>query len=204
MHDFTKKELALLKKLNTPSKVQDFLNLIPFNFEKDGKNVIKSPIRVIRENNAHCIEGAILGAYIMSLHGHKPYIMNLRTTKKDQEHVIAPFKINGLWGALSKTNHSILRYRDPVYKNIRELVMSYFNEYYIDDGTKTLRQYSDIVNLNIFKDHWYKATYDLWSIDDELDMVKYHDIAPLSVIKKLRKADKIERNMVQFVDWKNS
>lgn len=202
MQDFTKKEIALFRKLNTPAKVQDFLNTIPFNFEEDGKDVIKSPLYVMRTNNAHCIEGAILGAYILSLHGHKPYIMNLRTTAHDLEHVIVPFKVGGLWGCLSKTNHAVLRYRDPVYKTIRELVMSYFNEYYLDDGIKTLRQYSNPVNLNIFKDDWYKADYDLWSIDDELDHATYHDIAPKSVLKNLRKADHIEREIGKIVDWK--
>jgi hypothetical protein len=202
MQNFTKKEIALFKKLNTPAKVQDFLNTIPFNFEVDGKDVIKSPLYVMRANNAHCIEGAILGAYILSLHGHKPYIMNLRTTKHDLEHVIVPLKVAGLWGCLSKTNHAVLRYRDPVYKSIRELVMSYFNEYYLDDGTKTLRQYSDPVNLNIFKDDWHVADYDLWSIDDELDNAQYHDIAPKNILNKLRKADVIEREAGKIVDWK--
>src|SRR3989344_618593 len=138
---FIKKENALMRKLNTSAKVQDFLNRLPFNLEKKGET-LKSPLLVIREGKAHCFEGALLGAYILSLHGFPPLILHLKTTKEDYEHVIAPFRVNGFWGALSKTNHSALRYRDAIYKNIRELVMSYFHEYFLDNGIKTLRKYS--------------------------------------------------------------
>ena len=136
MLSFTKKEKDLLKKLNTPAKAQDFLNSFKFNFEEDGKQTLKSPVRVLREKKAHCLEGAILGAYILSLHGHKPLLLHLQTTKEDFDHIVAPFKEKKLWGALSKTNHGVLRYREPVYRNIHELVMSYFHEYFLDDGKK--------------------------------------------------------------------
>ena len=135
----------ILEKLNTPSKIQDFLNGLSFNFEKKGET-LKSPARVLREKDAHCLEGAILGAHILSLHGFPPLILHLESTREDYDHVIAPFKINGRWGALSKTNHAVLRYREPVYKNIRELVMSYFHEYFLDNGKKTLRKYSRPLN----------------------------------------------------------
>src|SRR3990167_5328027 len=134
MLSFTKKEIALMRKLNTPAKVQDFLDSLRFNFEKQGKKTVetcKSPLMVLRTNSAHCLEGALLGAYILSLHGHPPLVMNLSANKPDFDHVVAPFKINGLWGALSKTNHAPLRYREPIYKSIRELAMSYFHEYFL-------------------------------------------------------------------------
>jgi len=202
MLSFTKKEIALIKKINTPAKVQDFLNSLRFNFEKDGRETIKSPIRVLREKNAHCLEGAILGAYVLSLHGHKPLILHLQTTKGDFDHIIALFKEDGLWGALSKTNHGVLRYREPVYKNIRELVMSYFHEYFLDDGKKTLRRYSKPLNLNVFEKNWMLEEKDLWDIDEELDRIKHYDIAPKKVFKKLRKADKIEIEMGKIIEWK--
>jgi len=201
MEYFTKKEIALFNRMNTPSKVQDYINIIPINFEKDGKDTIKSPLRVVRENNAHCIEGAILGAYILSLHGYKPLIMHLETTKNDFDHIVAPFKINGLWGALSKTNHAVLRYREPIYKTIRELVLSYFHEYFMDDGKKTLRRYSKHLNLNIFENTWPYADGDLWGIDEELDKIKHYDIAPKSVWKDLRKADTIEREAGKITEF---
>src|SRR3989344_8157903 len=123
MDSFTKKEKSLLKKLNTPAKVQDFLNTLKFNFEKGGPTCM-SPLVTLRARRAHCLEGAMLGAYILSFQGFPPLLMHLKTTRHDYEHVIAPFKVDGLWGALSKTNHAVLRYREPVYKNIRELAMS--------------------------------------------------------------------------------
>lgn len=202
MLSFSKKELALFKKLNTPIKVQDFLNSIPINHELDGVGTAKSPVMVMRKNNAHCIEGAMLGAYILSLHGHKALLVHLKTTKEDFEHVIAPFCINGLWGALSKTNHAVLRYRDPLYKDIRELVMSYFHEYTTDDGAKTLRSYSEILDLKEFGNDWMLEETDLWGIDEELGRIKHYDIVPKGL--KLRKADPIERSFGMVTEWKKN
>ena len=199
---FTKKELAMMKRLNTPAKVQDFLNRIPINFEKDGIDTVKSPVRVLRANNAHCIEGAMLGAYILSRHGHPPLLLHLASTKHDSDHVIAPFKVKGYWGALSKGNHVTLRYRDPVYKNIRELALSYFNEYYLGDGSKTMHSYSKLLNLNIFEPNWMLQDEDLWGIDEELDKIKHYPIAPKEIIRTLRKADPIERKALDITDWK--
>ena len=151
---FTKEEIVLIKKLNTPAKVQDFLNSLSFNFEKNGET-LKSPIRVLRERSAHCFEGALLGAYILSTHGHKPMIIHLKAKKGDYDHVVAIFKKDGLWGALSKTNHAVLRYREPVYKNIREIVMSYFHESFLNLGATTLGEVSQPLILNIFETNWY-------------------------------------------------
>lgn len=200
---FTKAEKALMKKLNTPAKVQDFLNKIPFNFEKNGVDTFKSPIMVLRKGNAHCIEGAVFGAYVLSLHGFAPYVMYLQTTKEDFDHVITPFKHNGYWGALSKTNHAVLRYREPVYKNIRELVMSYFHEYFLDNGQKTLRRYSVPLNLNKFRTKkWEIAEGDLWYIDKALDKIKHYNIVPKSHTKNLRKADKVEIKSGKIVEFR--
>lgn len=191
MLSFTKEENSLMKKLNTPAKIQDFLNSLEFNFELDGKQTLKSPLMVLRTKNAHCIEGAILAAYILSLHGYPPLILHLKTIKGDFDHVIALFKQNGLWGALSKTNHSVLRYREPVYRSVRELVMSYFHEYFLNDGRKTLIKYSRPLKLSIFEKGWEVEEDYLWGIDDELDRIKHYDIVPKNAVK-FRRADKIE------------
>jgi hypothetical protein len=201
---FTKKELDLIKRLNTPSRVQDFLNSIEFNFEVDGVDTLRSPLGVLRANSAHCFEGALLGAYILSQHGYKPEILHLKTIKGDFDHVIALFKEDGLLGALSKTNHAVLRYREPVYKNTRELVMSYFHEYFLDNGTKTLRQYSIPLNLNSFEKGWEMMDGDLWGIDEELDRIKHYNILSKKVFKKLRKADKIEIEAGKIVEYKKA
>jgi hypothetical protein len=201
MITFNKKELSLIKKLNTPNKVQDFLNTLEFNFEESGVETLSSPIKVIRRGSAHCFEGALLGAYILSFHGYKPLILHLETSLGDTDHVVAVFKQNGLWGALSKTNHAVLRYREPVYKNIRELVMSYFHEYFLSNGVKTLRGYSKPLNLSIFESGWEVEESDLWGIDEELDKIKHYKIAPVGVFKKLRKADKIECDAGKIVEF---
>ena len=193
-----------MRKLNTPKKVQDFLNNLPFNFEKQGET-LKSPIFTLRARRAHCIEGALLGAYILSLHGFRPYILHLKATKEDQDHVIAPFKLGGpkgLWGALSKTNHAVLRYREPVYKNIRELAMSYFHEYFLNNGQKTLRKYSMPFDIKKLKSGWEISEKDLWYIDKELDKIKHYDIVPKNMLKKLRKADKIEIQAGKIIEYK--
>ena len=104
MEGFTKKEKTLIKKLNTPAKMQDFLNGLRFNFEKqNGRTVetLRSPLFALRAKSAHCFEGALLGAYILSQHGSRPYLMHLKAQKEDYDHVIAPFKIGGFWGILA-------------------------------------------------------------------------------------------------------
>ena len=191
--------------------MQDFLNGLRFNFERParrgGQNgrtaeTLKSPLFSLRQKSAHCLEGALLGAYILSRHGFTPYLMHLKSAKSDYDHVVAPFKIGGLWGALSKTNHAVLRYREPVYKSIRELAISYFHEYFLDDGKKTLRQYSKLLNLNSFEKGWETMVGDLWGIDEELDKIKHFNMVPKSFIKKLRKADNIEIKAGKITEWK--
>jgi hypothetical protein len=201
MESFTKKEKVLLQKLNTPAKMQDFLNSLPFNFEENGET-LKSPLFTMRKNKAHCFEGALLGAYMLSLHDFEPYLIHLKATKEDYDHVIAPFKIGKFWGALSKTNHAVLRYREPIYKNIRELALSYFHEYFLDDGRKTLRQYSSLFNLNTLGNNWVTSEKNLWVIDKKLDKIKHFDIVPKFYIKKLRKAEKIEIKAGKIVEYK--
>jgi hypothetical protein len=197
----TAKEKKLIKKLNTPAKIQDYLNNIPFNFEEGNIETLSSPLKTLRKNKAHCFEGALLGSFLLSFLGHKMLILNLKAKKGDFDHVISLFRENNLWGALSKTNHPVLRYREPVYKNIRELVMSYFHEYFLNSGEKTLRKYSEPLNLNIFEKNWPFLEENLWGIDQELDKVKYVNIVPAFLIKKMRKVDKIEIEASNAVDF---
>src|SRR3989338_7334538 len=126
MFGFTKEEIAIFKSLNTPKKIQDFLNSIPADFEPHGDTVL-SPRMVLKENRAHCMEGAMFAAAALRFHGYPPFVVDLTAVKDDDDHVITVFKHNNHWGAISKTNHAVLRYREPVYKTIRELVMSYFH-----------------------------------------------------------------------------
>lgn len=197
---FSAKERSLIQRLDTPAKIQDYLNGLKFNFEKGGET-LKSPLATMRAGRAHCFEGALLGAYVLSRHGYRPYLIHLKATDRDYDHVIAPFKVGKCWGALSKTNHAVLRYREPVYKSIRELAMSYLHEYFLNDGAKTLRQYSALLNMNDFEKGWEYSEEDLWGVDRELDKVKHFDMVPASLLPKLRKADKIEIKAGRIVEY---
>ncbi|HYV33834.1 MAG TPA: hypothetical protein VE973_03220 [Candidatus Limnocylindria bacterium] len=146
---YTKQEINLFIKLNSPKKIQDYLNGLKFNFEKNGETC-KSARFVIKTKSAHCMEGAMFAAAALEFNGHKPLIMDLRSVKHDFDHVVAVFKQFGYFGAISKTNHAVLRYREPVYKSIRELALSYFHEYFLNNGKKTLREYSDVFDLRYF------------------------------------------------------
>lgn len=191
---FSAKEQKLFKKLNTPKKIQDFINSIPINFEKDGVTCM-SPARVLREKRAHCIEGAMLAAYILSTHGHPPLLMDLRVAKKntkDFDHVVALFKVSGYWGAISKTNHAVLRYREPIYKTLRELALSYFHEYFTNDGKKNLRDFSKPFNLRQFGRGWVYEEKDLWKVPLALNKVAHFPLLTRSQTQNLRRADKIE------------
>lgn len=201
---YSKDEIQLFKKLNTPKKIQDFINKIPFNFEKDGETCM-SPRMVLKNNKAHCVEGAMLASAILEFHGYKPLLLDLKTTSKpyDFDHVVSVFKQFGCFGAISKTNHSVLRYREPIYKNIRELVMSYFHEYFLEDGTKTLREYSNPFDLNYFnKLNWRITNEDLFTIPAHLDDIKHYKILSPAQIKNLRKADPIEIQVTNFEEYK--
>jgi hypothetical protein len=199
---FTATETTVLKRLRTPAQIQDFLNRIPINFENDGVDTAKSPLRVLREWNAHCLEGALLAAYTLSLQRKPPLLMHLATTRGDWSHVVALFQHHGYWGALSKTNHAVLRYREPVYKTLRELALSYFHEYFTDDGKKTLRTYSRALNLHSFEDTWPVEERDLWGIDEELKKIKHYAIVPTHLLRQLRLADPLEREAGKLAEWK--
>lgn len=186
-------EIILFKKLNTPAKIQDYLNTLKFNFEKNGETCY-SPRFVIKNKTAHCMEGAMLAAAILEFHGAKPLVMDLRSIKpQDDDHVVAIFKQFRCFGAISKTNHGVLRYREPIYKSVRELALTYFHEYFLNNGQKTLREYSEPFNLNYFnKLNWRTSEKDLFVIPQTLDKIKHYKILNSTQIKNLRKADPIE------------
>jgi hypothetical protein len=193
-------EFKIFADIDSPAKVQDLLNRIPQNFDA-GHRTCKSPLAVLRRNKSHCMEGAMLAAAIFWRHGGKPLVLDLRTTEKDDDHVVALFRQNGCWGAVSKTNHAVLRYRDPIYKNIRELVMSYFNEYFLDDGTKTLREYSAPFDLRRYGADWLTSSKDLWDVPYDLDRSRHFKILPPGGLKNLRLADEVEIKAGKLIEW---
>ena len=129
LHDvLSPREHRLLARLDTPQKIQTFLDKLPVNFSLDGDTAM-SPRRVIEARMAHCAEGAVFAAAALAYHGRPPLLMDIRALPSDQDHIVTLFRERGLWGAISKTNHAILRWRDPIYRSVRELAMSYAHEY---------------------------------------------------------------------------
>jgi len=202
MFGLTKKELGILKELDNPKKVQDFINKIPMNFDYR-KDTCKSPRQVLKEWKCHCIEGALLAALALRIQGRKPIVVDLEANDEDYDHVIAIFKENNKFGCITKTNHGVLRYREPIYNSIRELVMSFFHEYTNKKGKKTLRSYSIPVNLARFdKFGWMTSEEDVWYIPDYLTKIKHYKILNKKQIHNLRKADKIEIDIGKIIEWK--
>jgi hypothetical protein len=195
------KELKILKKLNSPKKIQDFLDSMPKNFEEKGCTVY-APMTVLKKSKCHCAEGAILAALALRVNGQEPLLLDLTATEDDYDHVVALYKKYGKWGAISKTNYAVLRFREPVYNSIRELAMSYFHEYLVDGGKKTLRSFSGPVNLKKFdKRGWMTTKEEIDYISEDLAKVKHYPIMNQKQIQNLRKADKIEVKAGMLVEW---
>jgi hypothetical protein len=206
----TSEELVILKKLDTPIKIQDYLDSLPINHEKDGDTYM-SVRRAIREQKAHCLEGAFIACAALMLTGERPLILDLKTVRgandrlMDADHVVALYKRNGYWGAISKTNHATLRFRDPIYKTIRELAASYFHEYFLDtNGKKTLRWYSKPLSLRRFKNEWLTSEENLWHIATALDEIPHFALFPEENLKYIRPADSMERLAGALIEWKKS
>ena len=198
---FTEEEWRKLKRLSTPKKIQDFLNSIPFNLEKRGEtnNSVRETLKVRR---AHCFEAALLAASALWIQGKKPLILDLKTVRPDFDHVIALFQEDGYFGAISKTNHSVLRYRDPIYKSVRELSMSYFHEYFLTTGKKTLRSFSKPFDLSRVKMSWLTSDVDQADLAFELDESPHFKILSPKQLKNLRRADKIEIKASEITEFK--
>ena len=165
----------LLRKLSTPVKIQKYLDDLPYNKEKDGETC-RSPQLVIRHQTAHCFEAALFGAAALRAHGYPPLILDLESVR-DDDHVIAVFRMDGCWGAIAKSNYAGLRFRSPVYRTLRELALSYFEHYYNLKGEKTLRGYSRPVNLARFDAiDWMSTDEPLWTIPEYLCEIKHTPI----------------------------
>jgi hypothetical protein len=167
-NEFSRAERSVLRRLNRPDKIQRFLDKeLGYNKEPDGPTC-RSPRGVLRTGVAHCMEGALVAAAALAFHGHPPLLLDLEAVR-DDDHVLAVFRAGRSWGAVAKSNYSGLRFREPVYRNLRELVMSYFEHYYNLQGEKTLRSYSRPVNLNRFaRFQWMTSEEEVWMIPEHL------------------------------------
>jgi len=182
--DWNKDEIKLLKTLNDPDKIQAFLDSIDYNPNHE----CRSPRWVIRKRSAHCFEGALFAAAVLEYIGNKPLIVDMKAFN-DDDHVIAVFMEYGHWGAVAKSNFTSLRFREPVYRSLRELIMSYFDFFFNINGEKSLRSYSLPFDLNVYnKRNWATTDEDLEYIGDKIESLYHYPVATARMIHKLYKA----------------
>src|ERR1700730_18471273 len=198
----TADERSVFARLSSPIKIQDFVDRVPVNLEETGETIL-SPRRVLRENRAHCIEGALFAAACLAYHGQPSLILNFQASSIDVDHVVTLFRRARLWGAISKTNHAVLRWRDPVYRTVRELAMSYFHEYLAPNGKKSLRAISRPFDLGRHApESWVTAEQDLEWLQDELNGLHHAPVVPRGLIPGLRDISPLEQQALKLTDWK--
>ena len=182
----TQSELRRLRALKTPAGIQKFLDDLPYNLSLTAR----SPKRVLHDRTASCLEGGIFGAAALRVLGFQPLIFDLEA-EQDTDHVVAIFKVRSHWGAVAKSNFTGCRYREPVYRSLRELAMSYFNIYFNLRGERTLRRYSRPVNLARF-DHlkWMTTEKPVWFIAEYLCEIPHISLLTPALEKKLTRVDR--------------
>ncbi|HAH31736.1 MAG TPA: hypothetical protein DCL44_05415 [Elusimicrobia bacterium] len=187
---FSKEQLAILRRLDTPRKVQNFLDYeIAYNDEKT--DTCFSPLGVLRHGKAHCVEGAMFAAAAFLFHGRPALLLDLRANGRDDDHVIAPFLENGRWGAVAQSHFCGLRYREPVYASSAELAKSYFEFYYNNRGEKTLREFSVPLEASKLKPEWLYSGKNVFFVNRKLDAIKHYKVLGGYPEKNLRKADSL-------------
>ena len=182
---WTKNETEFIGQFKKPYDIQLFLDSVPYNPNAE----CRSPRLVIAEQKAHCFEGALFAAAMLGELGYKPLILDMMA-ENDDDHVIAVFKVRNCWGAIAKSNTTALRYREPVYRSVRELVMSYFDFYFNTLGDKSLRSYSRPVNLSRFDNkNWARTLSDLEYIGDYLTVIAHYPVMDAESIAGLQRVD---------------
>jgi hypothetical protein len=189
MSDFglTAREAAFLRRLTPQWRIQQFLDDIKYDL---AGNACRSPRRVLRERTAQCLDGALFAAATLRLQGHRPLIMDLEAVR-DDDHVVAVFQRHGHWGAIARSNYSGLRFREPVFRTLRELALSYFESYFNLRREKTLRRYSVLVDLSRFDGSlWMTSAGDLWEIGAHLAQVRHFSLLTSAMERELGRVDR--------------
>ncbi len=193
-------QASQLASLRTPEKIQDFISALAINFEPEGDTCL-SVTEALRQRRAHCIEGAFIAACALWLNGMPPLVMDLQA-RGDSDHVVTVFRRGKCWGAISKSNHIWLRWRDPVYRSLRELTMSYFHEYVLHDK-KTLWAYSGAIDLRRFEPKlWVTNPEPCWDVAAALDTVRHYPIITPTQKKLLRLRDGVELDGAKVLQYK--
>jgi hypothetical protein len=182
----TRPERKVVAHLTTPAKIQAFLDGLSYSTE----DTYRCPLRVVRERIAHCFDGALFAAAILRRLGYPPLILDMLPNRRDDDHVLALFKRGGHWGAVASSNFSGLRFREPIHRTLRELVLSYFEQYYNVAREKTLRGYTLPLNLKAYdKYHWMTRDEPLERIAERLDKIRRVPILTRSMIARLSPVD---------------
>lgn len=183
----TDEEKAMIERLNEPVKIQAFLDQTPYSPE----NANRCPLAVLRDRLAHCLDGALFAAAMLRRLGFPPLILDLLPEPgTDDDHVLALFKEEDGWGAVAKSNFSGLRYREPVFRTLRELVMSYFEDFFNVNGQKTLRAYTRPLNLAAFDcKEWMWKNEGADSIEKRLIALKKIPLIQPAAISRLSTVD---------------
>ena len=183
--ELTARELRKLRSLNTPYKIQQYLEHLPYH----DAATAWSPRLVLREGTAHCLEGAILAAAALRVNGFPPLLWDLEAVQ-DSDHVLAIFKVNEHWGAIAKSNWAGLRYREPVHRSLRELAISYFDSYFNLRGDRSLRAFSRPVDLARFdRREWMTTEDDVWFIADHLVDIAHEQLLTRKMEAALNRLD---------------
>jgi hypothetical protein len=197
----TKAEFAVLRRLDSPRKIQAFLFELQQNFEPEG-DTCNSVREVLRTRRAHCIEGAMLAAAALWVHGEAPLLLDMRAVR-DYDHVVALFRRRGRWGAISKTNGATLRWRDPVYRSLRELAMSYLHEYTNRRDHKTLREYSRPFDLRAMAPaQWVTSPKGAWRVAERLDELQHFPLLTRADERQLVRRDPFERKVGALLQYR--
>jgi len=182
---FTQGELRKLHSLKDPHGIQRLLDAMPYHLEDSAW----SPRRVLRENTSHCYEGALFAAAALRVNGYPPLVIDLEA-EHDTDHVIAVYRIDGHWGAVGKSNYSGLQFREPVYRSLRELAMSYFDMYFNMRRERTLRTFSRPVDMKRF-DHldWMTTDKPVWFVAEYLLTISHTPLISRAQAKRLHRLE---------------
>jgi len=190
-------DVRTLRGLKTPARIQKFVDELTYQYA----NTAWSPQRVLRERKGHCMEGALVAAAALRVQGRPALLMDLEGVR-DDDHVVALYRERGLWGGIAKSNFAGLRFRAPVFRTLRELAMSYFEHYYNLRGERTLRAYSQAVNLaRLDGQGWMTSEEDVWCVPELLIAARHYPLFPHRVARELPRRDRwsFEAGMVCWV-----
>jgi hypothetical protein len=185
-YGLSRSALRTLRGLKNPAQIQKFIDAIPYQYA----DTAWSPEKVLRERRGHCLEGALVAAAALRVNGYPPLLVDLEAVR-DDDHVLAVYRQNGLWGSIAKSNFAGLRFRAPVYRTLRELALTYFDQYYNLRGERTLRAYSRPINLTrLDKQNWMTSEDDVWCVPELLIEAKHYSLFPHKVAATLPRMDR--------------